>query len=295
MSSAPFSLDLPPDAPTLSPAIKAAGLVTIVGFGSLLSRRSAGATFPHLRNFRPGLLRGHRRVFAHVAAIFVERGIANVETKEMSSLSVEPCADATDLVVCLFEIPLSDLPAFYQREQEFRWAFVPAYGLDGQLDRDAVDGQALACLAYSDEEYKRVRLGGSSEAFEQAYGRFGLTRVWRDDILPCPVYLRHVVLAAASFDRETGSIDRGEAARREEWSIEEASDKVAAAAAAAPSSDDAIVTPTRVSLPSGRVLSSFLDCTFLGDRSTSIRAYLRRHPEVLMAQPPESLKSRYSG
>jgi hypothetical protein len=41
------------------------GLMTIAGFGSLLSETSARSTFPELRSFRQGRLRGWRRVFAH--------------------------------------------------------------------------------------------------------------------------------------------------------------------------------------------------------------------------------------
>lgn len=43
--------------------------------------RSASSTFPNLKQFRPGKLKGFRRVFAHHAPIFYERGIAKVETK----------------------------------------------------------------------------------------------------------------------------------------------------------------------------------------------------------------------
>lgn len=39
--------------------------MTVAGFGSLLSEASARSTFPQLRNFRQGRLRGWRRVFAH--------------------------------------------------------------------------------------------------------------------------------------------------------------------------------------------------------------------------------------
>lgn len=51
----------------------------------LLSRtsteKSARYTFPNLLNFRVAVLPGFRRVFAHVAPVFLERGIANVVTK----------------------------------------------------------------------------------------------------------------------------------------------------------------------------------------------------------------------
>ncbi|PNH05773.1 hypothetical protein TSOC_007925 [Tetrabaena socialis] len=56
------------------------GLMTVAGFGSLLSERSARYTFPELQNFRPGLVHGWRRVFAHTADVFFVRGIARPET-----------------------------------------------------------------------------------------------------------------------------------------------------------------------------------------------------------------------
>lgn len=43
--------------------------------------RSARSTFPDLINFRIAKLNGFRRVFAHAAPIFFERGIAKPETK----------------------------------------------------------------------------------------------------------------------------------------------------------------------------------------------------------------------
>ena len=52
---------------------------TILGFGSLLSEQSSRTTFPLLENFRLVRVAGYRRVFAHAAAIFFERGIANVD------------------------------------------------------------------------------------------------------------------------------------------------------------------------------------------------------------------------
>lgn len=52
----------------------------------VFSERSARSTFPRLKNFRVAKLRGFRRVFAHVAPIFFDRGIAIWETKVTISL-----------------------------------------------------------------------------------------------------------------------------------------------------------------------------------------------------------------
>ena len=50
--------------------------VSIVGFGSLLSKNSALHTSPNLRNFSVVRVRGYRRVFAHTSPIFFSRNIA---------------------------------------------------------------------------------------------------------------------------------------------------------------------------------------------------------------------------
>ncbi|KAG8502198.1 hypothetical protein CXB51_002101 [Gossypium anomalum] len=202
------------------------GYISICGFGSLLSERSARSTFPNLLNFRVAKLKGFRRVFAHVAPIFFDRGIAKPETKEISSLSVEPCEGET-LIVTVFEIQKSEIPAFMERELEFRFL-------------------AVLCTRYSDEEFFQIRCKGNKDIYFQHYGRYNIEKIWRDDILPCRVYLRHCVLAAKNL----GDI----------------------------------------------AFNNFLDHTFLGDRTTTIRTYLATTGSGIMEEePPESLKSRYGG
>jgi hypothetical protein len=113
--------------------------ITILGFGSLLSPDSARLTFPTLQNFRMGRVPNHRRVFSHPASIFFQRKIANLETLEMSSLSVEECGGHS-FVCSVFEVPnggLSDtstevrgkgwIPsrAYLEREEEFDIVMVP--------------------------------------------------------------------------------------------------------------------------------------------------------------------------
>merc|ERR1712107_692300 len=49
--------------------------LTVIGFGSLLSEKSARSTFPEATAFRLARVRGFRRVFRHPAGVFFERGI----------------------------------------------------------------------------------------------------------------------------------------------------------------------------------------------------------------------------
>lgn len=120
------------------------GFISICGFGSLLSERSARSTFPDLKNFRVGKLQGFRRVFAHVAPIFFERGIAKPETKEISSLSVEPW-EGEELIVTVFEIQEAEVPSFIERELEFRFFAVLPETLEGK----PFTNPAVLCARYS--------------------------------------------------------------------------------------------------------------------------------------------------
>ncbi|CAI9290881.1 unnamed protein product [Lactuca saligna] len=173
------------------------GTLSICGFGSLLSERSARSTFPDLINFRVAKLNGFRRVFAHVAPIFFERGIAKPETKEISSLSVEPC-EGELLIVTVFEIKKSEIPSFIEREHEFRFLAVHPVTLEGSQ----YTTPAVLCARYSDEEYFQNRCKGSQEVYHERYGRFGIEKIWRDDVLPCRIYCRHCVLAAKNLGNE---------------------------------------------------------------------------------------------
>eukprot|EP00873_Tetraselmis_striata_P011088 jgi/Tetstr1/431352/TSEL_021043.t1 len=173
----------------------AEGWMLVAGFGSLLSERSSRLTFPGLRNFRTGRIKGWRRVFAHTAAIFFRRGIARPDTGEISSLSCEAHPEA-ETVVALFEVHLGDEQAvkdFVEREHEFRFVAVEAEELDGSPCRQL----ALICARFSDEEYKAKRC--PPHEWQQRYVQYGVERVWRDDVLPCRVYLRHCVLSAQSL------------------------------------------------------------------------------------------------
>ncbi|XP_058212547.1 uncharacterized protein LOC131324560 isoform X3 [Rhododendron vialii] len=128
------------------------GLLSVCGFGSLLSERSARSTFPDLVDFRVARLNGFQRVFAHTAPIFFERGIANPETKEISSLSVEPSEGET-LIVTVFNIRKSEIPSFIEREHEFRFLAVLPETLDGK----PFTSPAVLCARFSDEEYLQIR------------------------------------------------------------------------------------------------------------------------------------------
>lgn len=184
------------------------GKRTILGFGSLLSRKSAESTFA-LSGFRVGVLRGWRRVFTHASPFFCQTGVANPETGEWSSLSVVRDDDAPPTLVAVFEIAEEDMPAFYAREAEYvhTTAEVRPHLFAGDAGALPAAGgcEGVVCAAFaSDEDMIRERYGGDAERFREHYAPHGIERVWRRDILPCRVYLRHCVLSARAWGREVG-------------------------------------------------------------------------------------------
>jgi len=236
-------------------------LITMIGFGSLLSERSSRLTFPNLINFRLGRVpSNYRRVFGHPASIFFQRNIANQETLEMSSLSIEPCDDGDGGFICsIFEVPNSNqefttangVPsqAFLEREEEFHIIQMPYsqnLNSNDETKTKALNSIGLACTSSTDAAY--IAQWGQ-QRFDDHYSKYGITTIWgwrRDSGLrPCAVYLRHCYLAAKSMG--------------------------------------------------GVCFNSFLDDTCLIDRKTTVREYVQQYPDVLEVEPPDSLRERYSG
>ena len=181
-------------------------MITILGFGSLLSETSSRTTFPDLQNFRLGRVPNYRRVFGHPASIFMQRGIGNLETKELSSLSAEYAEGHPGFICSIFEVPNDDMmenglpsEAFLEREEEFNIIEVPYKDF---YDADS-SKKAVLCTSSSDEAYFS-RWG--EDRFEKNYRQYGIETIWgwkRDSGLrPCAVYLRHCYLAAKSMGDE---------------------------------------------------------------------------------------------
>ncbi|CAD7697545.1 unnamed protein product [Ostreobium quekettii] len=215
-------------------------MMTIAGFGSLLSERSSRMTFPDLQNFRVAKVPGYQRIFGHCAPIFFQRGIANQETGEISSVGVEPC-EGKELWVAAFEVAATPqaVKAFIEREHEFRFVAVRPVTPEGVPE----ERMAVLCCRYTDKEYRERRC--PPEEFHRRYGQYGIDTIFRDDILPCRVYLRHCVMAAKGLHP--------------------------------------------------RVFQNFMDHSYLGDRTTTVRQHVEKHPSIMTTLPPPELEERYSG
>eukprot|EP01084_Bolivina_argentea_P165867 288083_1 len=230
----------------------------IIGFGSLLCEKSAKITMPSLRNFQFARLTGYRRVFGHPANVFVKWGIAKMDTKELSSLSVEPDPNANSFIVSVFEIPKSELNAFYAREDEFAFKEETVKLLSKPTNNSnnnqslrlvnellnifvANNGdeyiRGLLCVRSTDDDY--IKTHGQSK-FDKEWKSVGLNTIWHWDgaIYPCRVYLRHCLLSI----KKQGQF----------------------------------------------ALDDFMNNTFLYDRQTTIKQYMDANPEIYNETVPSS-------
>lgn len=134
--------------------------ITILGFGSLLSERSSRTTFPDLLNFRLGRVKNYRRVFGHPASIFFQRGIANLDTKEISSLSTEYVDGHPGFICSIFEVPNDDMmadgvpsPSFLEREEEFDIIEVPYIDFQKTEGEGESSKTGILCAAGTNDLY----------------------------------------------------------------------------------------------------------------------------------------------
>lgn len=136
------------------------GWVTVAGYGSLMDEQSARQTSPSLRNFRHGWVPGFCRVFNLVSIINIRRGDATGRRLATCTARRRP---GSGLQVCLYEIPLGELPSLYAREARLRLSEVE-YQID--VPPVALSGHALMFTEYSDADYRRERCP-SDEAYAQ--------------------------------------------------------------------------------------------------------------------------------
>ena len=70
--------------------------------------------------------------------------------------------------------------------------------------KEEVDGSSLPTILEDlrQEEREIVKFGVKGGEYFERYGLYGIDSIWRDDLLPCPIYLRHCVLSAMALSDE---------------------------------------------------------------------------------------------
>ncbi|WP_299204256.1 gamma-glutamylcyclotransferase [uncultured Amphritea sp.] len=180
-------------------------MISVVGYGSLLSESSARQTVPGLENFRLVRVPGYRRIFNKVGIVFLSRHGADPDSLQLASCSTQAMAGC-EIICSQFECSPEEFVELYEREHRFRWIEVETTPLDGaQLSNSnkpsdtSPDTPSLGrmCTGYDDIEY-RLNKCVTPQEYELRVGRYYSGPIWRDDILPFPRYLAFCLQAVAS-------------------------------------------------------------------------------------------------
>ncbi|WP_296062398.1 gamma-glutamylcyclotransferase [uncultured Amphritea sp.] len=170
-------------------------MISVVGYGSLLSERSARQTVPALQNFRLVRVPGFRRIFNKVGIVFLSRHGADSKSLQLASCSTQPF-EGCEIICSQFECSAEDFIELYEREHRFRWIEVETMPSGRTLTPD-VPSVGRMCTGYDDLEY-RLNKCVTPQEYELRVGRYYTGPIWRDDILPFPRYLAFCLQAAAS-------------------------------------------------------------------------------------------------
>ena len=169
-------------------------MISVVGYGSLLSERSARETVPGLKNFRLVSVPGYKRIFNKVGVVFIARHGALPTSQCIASCSTQ-LDPAVDIICSQFECSEAEFAELYEREHRFRWIEVDTVSFSGETTRGRM------CTFFTDHDYRLNKCITESE-YQRRVGRFYQGQLWRDDILPFPRYLAFCLQAAESQGSE---------------------------------------------------------------------------------------------
>lgn len=171
-------------------------MISVIGYGSLLSERSARETVPDLQNFRLVSVPGYCRIFNKVGVVFFSRHGALSTSLEIASCATRR-SSANDAMLCTqFECTEQAFEALYEREHRFEWIEVETCDQKGQRGVGMM-GRGMMCTESSDAYYRQQKCADQTE-YQQRVGQFYSGVLWRDDILPFPRYLAFCLQAAQS-------------------------------------------------------------------------------------------------
>lgn len=165
-------------------------MISVIGYGSLLSEQSARETVPELENFRLVEVPGYRRIFNKVGIVFFSRHGASEADLEIASCSTQ-AYDGISIVCSQFECSEKAFLGLYEREHRFRWVEVET------LDQRGERSLGRICTGFNDQDY-RLNKCITDDEYQRRVGRFYSGSLWRDDILPFPRYLAFCLQAASS-------------------------------------------------------------------------------------------------
>lgn len=173
-------------------------MISVFGYGSLMSPNSSNRTMPTAKNHRKGSLEGYLRIFSLVSIVGLKKGDSNIDTLEMAALAIKPKPNCI-VKGNLFDIPIDELPAYFEREHRYKKLKLPIvdHGVDGKSNTLI---SAWVCIEQTNEEYRSTM---NNEEWDERIGQYynndppGYGKLWgRLDIFPMRNYLINCLNAA---------------------------------------------------------------------------------------------------
>lgn len=165
-------------------------MITVLGYGSLLSERSARDSIRGLQNYRLVRVPGYKRVFNKVGIYFIYAYGVSPDDTRIASCATRPDPDH-DIYAVAFECSEDEFMVLFEREYKLRWV-----GAD-YIEANGTTARARMCAEDTDENF-RLNKCIRDDDYHRRVGQHYSGKIWRDDVLPFPTYLRHCLDAAAS-------------------------------------------------------------------------------------------------
>jgi hypothetical protein len=252
--------------------------VTVLGYGALLSESSSRLTFPNLSNFRHVRIKGFRRVFAHphVFLIGEEELIHPDRTSHLASLSAERI------------LPVGDKDDDKDEDERMKAIQVGSYSFVAAAFEVTLDDAQRMDFIRREPEYEIV-----STPFFNLDAKLDKDKD-KDDQPPVG---EGVICIAPSHD---SSLDFDNFPM-----MSKVSNLCSSRGGIWHWPHDSGLLPADIYLrhcllavqkAGGDAYDSFLQDTYLADRTTTLATYLKDHgDDVLSSRPPPHLSNRFGG
>lgn len=158
-------------------------MISLFGYGSLISEDSARSTCPNLQNFHHVYAKDVARIFGKVNLQSLLRGEGNLETMEVSPVILVEKEDALTYG-CSFDIPVDEWPAIKAREFDYGEGEITVFDIKTHTPKTV---RTFFGLRTDDDIPKNTEM---AKAYWHDTRQHYQGKIYRNDVLPEPLYLK---------------------------------------------------------------------------------------------------------
>ncbi len=163
-------------------------MISLFGYGSLISETSARRTCPNLQNFHHVYAKNVARVFGKVNPQSLLRGEGNLETMEVAPVILVEKESAITYG-CSFDIPEDEWPALQMREFDYGEGEITVFDIKTHQPKTV---KTFFGLKTDNEIPKNTEM---AKQYWYDVRQHYQGKMYRDDVLPEPLYLERCLNA----------------------------------------------------------------------------------------------------